>query len=139
MTGGSLGMAFRASSLRFQSSFSVVSSWSVGSKKTVSSCAMPVYSMFTSIGFVGMSSLIFKIIFSFGSDSNQDKKSAAVFIFPGMCAIVKLNCSTKSHEFQRGGGITFVWKNLVTDVLSVMIITGLVAPQNICPNSLKAM
>ena len=59
MTGGSSGMVFRASSLRFQSSFSVVSSWSVGSKKTVSSGAMPVDSMFTSIGFVGMSSLIF--------------------------------------------------------------------------------
>ena len=139
MTGGSLGMAFRASSLRFQSSFSVVSSWSVGSKKTVSPCAMPVDSLFTSIGFVGMSSLIFNIIFSFGYTSNRDKKSAAVFIFPGMCAIVKLNCSTKSHAIHRGGGIIFVRKNLVTDLLSVMIVTGLVAPQNICPNSLKAM
>ena len=139
MTGGSLGMAFRASSLHFQSSFSVVSSWPVGSKNTVSSCAMPVDSMFTSIGFVGMSSLIFNIIFSFGSIFNRDKKSAAIFIFPGMCAIVKLNCSTKSHAFHRGGGIIFVWKNLVTDLLSVMIITGLVAPQNICPNSSRAM
>ena len=116
MTGESLGMAFRASSLRFQSSFSVVSSWFVGSKKTVSSCAMPVDSMFTSIGVVGISSLIFKIIFSLGSISNRDKKSAAVFIFPGMCAIVKLNCSTKSHAFHRGGGIIFVWKNLVSDL-----------------------
>ena len=132
-------MAFRASSLRFQSSVSVVYSWSVGSKKTVSSCAMAVDSMFTSIGFVGMSSLIFKINFSFGSISNRDKISAAVFIFPGMCAIVKLFCSTKSHALQRGGGIIFVWKNLVTDLLSVMIITGLVAPQNTCQHSLKAM
>ena len=54
-------MAFRAS-LRFQSS-SVVLSWSVESKTTGSSCAMPVYSMPTSIGFVGMSSLIFKNFF----------------------------------------------------------------------------
>ena len=100
---------------------------------------MPVDSMFTSIGFVGMSSLIFNIIFSFGSIRNRDKKSAAVFNFPGMCAIVKLNCSTKSHAFHKGGGIIFVWKNLVTDLLSVMIITGLVAPQSKCPNSLKAM
>ena len=82
MTGGSLGMAFRASSLRFQNSFSVVFCWSVGSKKTVSCCAMPVDSMFSSIGFVGMSSLIFSIIFSLGSISRRDKKSAAVFIFP---------------------------------------------------------
>ena len=132
-------MAFRASSFRFQSSFSVASCWSVGLRETVSSCAMPVDSMFTSIGFVGMSSLIFKIFFSFGSISNRDKKSAAVFIFPGMCAIVKLNCSTKSQVIHRGGGINFVWKNLVTDLLSIMIITGLVAPQNICPKSLKAM
>ena len=133
MTGGSMGMAFRASSLRFQSSFSVVSYRSVGSKKTVSSRAMPVDSMFTSIGFVGMSSLIFRIVFSLESISNWDKKSAAMFIFPGMCAIVKINFSTKSQAFHRREGIIFVWKNLVTDLLSVMIITGLVAPQNICP------
>ena len=125
MTGGTLGMVFWASSLRFQSSFSVVSSWSVGSKKTVSSCAAPVDSMFTSIGFVGMSSLIFKIVFTFGSVFNRDNKSAAEFIFPGMCAIVKLNCSTKSHALHRCGRIVFVWKNPVTDLLSVMIITGL--------------
>ena len=56
-----------------------------------------------------------------------------------MCAIVKLNCSTKLQAFHKGGGIIFVWKSLVTDLLSVMIITGLVAPQNIYPNSLNAM
>ena len=139
MTGGSLGVAFRVSSSRYQSSFSVVSCWSVVSKKTGSSCAMPVYSKFTSICFVGMSSLIFKIIFSFGSSSNRDEKSAAVFFYPGMCAIVKLNCSTKSQAFHKGGGIILNWKNLVTDLLSVMINTGLMAPQNICPKSLKAM
>ena len=63
MTGGSLGMAFQASFLRFQSSFSAVSCWSLVSKKAGSSCAMPVDSMFTSIGFVGRSSLIFILIF----------------------------------------------------------------------------
>ena len=63
MTVGSLGMAFRVSSLRFQSSFSVVSCWSVVSKKTGSSCAMPLDSMFTSIGFVGMSSVVFRNFF----------------------------------------------------------------------------
>ena len=63
MTGGSLGMAFRACFLRFQSSFSVVCSWSGVSEKTGFSCAMPVDSMFTSIGFVGMSSLIFEKLF----------------------------------------------------------------------------
>ena len=78
------------------------------SKKTGSSCATPVDSMFTSYGFVGMSSLIFRISFSLESISKRDKNSAAVFIFPGMCAIVKLNCSTKSQAFHKGEGITFV-------------------------------
>ena len=139
MTGGSLGMAFRACSLRFQSSFSVVSCWSVVSQKTGSSCAMPVDSMFTSINFVGMSSLIFKMIFSFGFVSKRDKKSAAVFFLPGMSAMVKLNCNTKSQAFHNSGRIIFVWKNLLIDLLSVMMVTGLVVPQKICPNSLKAM
>ena len=31
--------------------------------------------------------------------------------------------------FHKGGGIVFVWKNLVIELLSVMIITGLVSPQ----------
>ena len=139
MTGGSLGMAFRTSSLRLQRSFSVVSWWPVVSKKTGSSCAMPLDSTFTSSGFVGMSSLIFISIFSLGSVSKRDKKSAAVFTFPEMCAIVRLSSSTKSQASLRGGGIIFVWKNLVTDLLSVMIITDLVVPQNICPVSLKAL
>ena len=139
MTGGSLGMAFHASSSRHQSSFSVVSCWSVVSKKTGSSCARPVDSRFTSIGFLGMSYLIFKTIFSLGSIPKRDEKSAAVLILPGMCAMVKFNWRTKSQAFHKCGGIIFVWKNLVTDLLSVMIITGLVAPQNIFPNCLKAM
>ena len=56
-----------------------------------------------------------------------------------MRAIVKLNRNTKSQAFHNGGGIIFVWKNLVNDLLSVMMITGLVAPQKTCPNSLKAL
>ena len=114
MTGGSLGMAVRAISLRFQSSFSVVSCLSVVSKKTSSSCAMPVDSMFTSINFVGMSSPPLRIIFLIGSISKRHKKSAAVFIFTGMCEKVKLSCSTKSQAFHKGGAISFVCKNLVT-------------------------
>ena len=139
MTGGSLGMAFRASSLCFQSPFSVAYCWSVGSKNAGSSCAMLLESMITSSGFVGMSSLIIRIIFSLGSNAKRDKESAVLFIFPGMCAIVKVNCSTKTQAFHKGGRIIFVWKNLVTDLLSVIIITGVVAPQNKCPKSLKAM
>ena len=88
----------------------MVSCGSVVSKKTGSSCAMPVDSMFTPTGFVGMSSLIFKIIFPFGSTSKRDKKSAAVSIFPGMCAMVKLNCNIKSQTFHKGGGTFFCLK-----------------------------
>ena len=50
-----------------------------------------------------------------------------MFIFPGMCAKVKLNCNTESQAFDKGGGVFFVWKNRLTDLLSVMIITGMVA------------
>ena len=57
-------MAFRASSLRFQSSFSMVSCWSVASKKTNSSCAMPADPMFTSIGCVGLSSQNLRLSFN---------------------------------------------------------------------------
>ena len=84
-------------------------------KKTSSSCAMPIESMFLSIGFVGMSSPLFRVILSLGSISKRDKKSSAMFSFPGMCAMVKLNCNTKSQAFHKGGRIIFVWKNLVTD------------------------
>ena len=44
--------------------------------------------------------------FSFGSDSNFNKKLASVFVLPGMCAIKKLNLGTKSYAFYNGGGIT---------------------------------
>ena len=113
MSVGSLGMAFRTSFLSFQSSFSVISCWSVVSKKNGTSYAMTVDSKFSSIGFVGMSSLNFKMIFSLGSILNEIKKCAAVFVFPEICAIVKLNCLTKSQAFLKCGGIIFVRKNLV--------------------------
>ena len=94
------------------------------SKKTVSSCALSVDSMLTSIVFVGMSSLIFRIVFPFGSISNRDTKSAAVFIFLGRCAMVKMNSNTISQAYHKGGGIKFVWKNWVSELLTVIIITS---------------
>ena len=141
MTVGSCNIAFRVFCLRFQSSFSVVSCWSLVSKNTGSSCVMPVVpvdSMFTSFGFFGKSSLTFEVIFSVLSISQRNKKSAVVFIFPGTCAMVKLNCNTKAQAFHKGGGIIFVWKNPLNNLLSVMIIIGMVGSQNICPISLKA-
>ena len=107
------------------------------SKKIGSSCAMPVNYTFTSINFVGMCSRIFKIVFSSGSIFNRDKKSDAVFILPGKCANSP-NYNTELQAFVERGGTIFVLKNLMTDLMSVMIITGLVAPQSICPNFMRA-
>ena len=82
MTGGSLGIALRASSLRLQSSFSSFSCWSVVLKKRGYSLAIAVDSMFTSIVFVGTASLIFKRIFSLVSNSKRDKKMCCGVHFP---------------------------------------------------------
>ena len=84
------------------------------------------------------SSLNFKTFFSNGSASSLDRKSAAVFIFLGINANTELNCSTKSQAFQNGDDLTLVRKDLVTNLLSVMMTASLVAPQKKCPNSFSA-
>ena len=94
--------------------------------------------MCTSIGEVWMSSLIRSWIFSLGSKSSRERKSAAVFIRPGTWAMVKLNCRTKSQAFHKSGGIILVCKNRVTDLLSVKTMTGLVDPHKIWLYSMKA-
>ena len=93
---------------------------------------MPVDSMLASIGLTLMSSHVSRTSVSFGSASSLD--FAAVCFFPGMCAITKLNCNTKSHSFQNGGCIILVWKNLVTKLLSFTMMFGLVAPRKLSPN-----
>ena len=85
--------------------------------------------MLNFFGCVETFSRISRIIFSFGSDSKRGKKLAAVFIHSKiMCALVKLNCRKKSHAFRIGGGSLLVWKNRVSDLLPVKIITGFGAP-----------
>ena len=99
MTSGSFGMSSRVSSLLFQSFFSVVSCWSVDS-------------MFTSIGFVLMFSPVFISISSLRSFSRWDKESAAVFIFPGIPEMSKLNCKTKLqavHEVEESFFFGKIW------------------------------
>ena len=88
--------------------------------------------------FVGTSSRILRLTCSIWSISKLDKKSAVVFNLPGMCAKVKLICSTKSHAFHIGGGITLLWKNFVTEFLSVMTMTGFGILQHVCLTSLFA-
>ena len=63
--------------------------------------------MLASIGCVGTSFRILRKSF-FGLISKRGKESTAVFNLPGMCAMVKLNCSRQSHAFQNGGGIILV-------------------------------
>ena len=107
-------------------------------KKTRSSSAILVDSMLTSIGCVGTFSFISRKVYSVGSDSRRDKKSTAEFILPGLCARVKLNCTTKSHAIHDGGGVILACKNLVTGLLSVIIMKGFVDPQKNRPNSLNS-
>ena len=83
------------------------------------------------------SSLVLRINFSLGSISNRDKKLATAFNFPGMYAVVKVIFNTKSQAYYQGGGITYVWRNWVTDFGSVLIISGLVVRQNLCSKTLK--
>ena len=128
-------MVLRTSCLRCQISCSGVSVGSQLILKTGSSGAMPVDSMLTSIDLTVKSSRVFKSIFSVGSASRLARKSAAVVIFPGMCDFTKMNCNTKSPAFQGAGGINLVWKNFLSDLLSAMMMVGLVAPQKLCPDS----
>ena len=130
-------MVLRTLALHCQFSRSVISVWSSSVLKTVSLDAMPFDSMLTSIGLTVMSLRILRTILSFGSASTFGGETAPVFNFPGMCAITKLICNTKSRAFQSGGGF-LVWKNLVTDLLSVLMMAGLVAPQQMCPNTFSA-
>ena len=109
-TGGSLGLARNVYCLRFQRSsffcgllliYAVEKDWFF----LCDACGL------TTLGFVGISFLIFRTIISLVSIWNRIKKSAARFVFPGNFAVVKFNCNTKSYAFYKGGGIIFVWRN----------------------------
>ena len=91
------------------------------------------------MGVVCTSSLILRRILSETYNSNREKKSTAVFTEPTICASLKLNCSTKAHAFHKDGGMALVWKNRVTDLLSVKTVVGFVASHRMCANSSNAM
>ena len=71
--------------------------------------------------------------------SNLQRKSAAVLTELAICAVLKLNCGTYSHAFHRDGGMAFVWKNRVTDLLCVNTIVGFDVSHSMCANSRKTM
>ena len=107
MTGGSVGMASRVPSLRYESSISVVSCWSVVSKLTGSFArCLWLQCSLQSV----LSSVLSNLFFSSGSKSNRDEKSATAFFYPWMCAMVKLNCKTTFQDFHKSGRVVFVEK-----------------------------
>ena len=110
---------------------SSVSNCSSGKKNCCSSSATSVDCMLICMGVVRISSRIVSFIFSLGVTSSLERKSAAVLSVPATCMILKLNCKTQSHAFQRVGGIALVWKNFVTDWLSVMTRVGKAASHSI--------
>ena len=73
---------------------SVSSRSSVGVKRNFSSSATSEEDVVTSLGVISTSSRILRRILSVTFNSNREKKSAAVFTEPAICAILKLNCST---------------------------------------------
>ena len=62
--------------------------------KNCSSSATSEEEVVTSIGFVWISSLFLRRIFSVTLGSSLDRKSATVLTDPEMCAILNLNCNT---------------------------------------------
>ena len=119
--------------------FSDSSLLSAGFKKNCSSSATFEEGVVTSMGVVWMSSRILRRISSVNLGSSLERKSAAVLTEPEMCAILKLNCNTSKHAFHSVGGIAFVWKKRVTDLLSVGKNVGFVASHRSCAKSRNAM
>ena len=88
-----------------------------------------------SIGVVCMSHRTWSWIFSVDLRSNPERKQAVVLIEPAMCAFLQIICNTELHAFHSDGAIAFVWKNRVTDSLSVRMIACFVASHRKCANS----
>ena len=52
-----------------------------------------------------------------------------VLIFPGTLALVKMSFNTKLQAFHTFGGIICLWEKRVVELLSVLMITGLIFTQ----------
>ena len=129
-----LDYSYRSRTCSFDSSF-----LSACLMKNCFSSATSEEDVVTSIGVVWISSRTLRRSFSLTLSSSLEKQSAAMLTKPAICSILKLNCNTYSPAYQRAGGIGFVWKKCVTDILSVRKIVGFVACQRMCANYRKAM
>ena len=107
-------------------------------KKNCSASATSEEDFVTSMGVVCTSSRILTWIFYLTLSSNLVKKSAVVLTEPAICAILKMNCSTKSHAFHHGG-IALAWRIRLADLLSVKTIVGFGASHRMFTNSGNAM
>ena len=95
--------------------------------------------MVPSMGAVRIFSQIFRRIISVILGSSLERKTAALLTEPAISAIFKLNCNTKSHAFHSAGGIAFVCKVFVTDLLNVRTFVGFVVSHKVCAHSTKAI
>ena len=138
MTRGSMCTALRLSYLCYQSCSSDGNSTSSVWKNAWSSCAIPVDSMFSSIVCVRTSSLGLRISFSFGLESQTDKKPAALFFCQELVCWWNQSVGKKSYSFQIRDRIISVRKSCVTDLLAVEMITGFGDAQEMRPSSLNA-
>ena len=136
MTGGWVVLALPNLALRCQMPCSG-SSFSTSLVLTnCSSGQMPFDSFLTSMGLVGLTSLISRKFFWVDSFSSLNRNSAGLFDLPRTYAITIKICSTNSQ----GSGVTlFVRKNFVSNLLCALTTTGSVAPQKLCPNSFNAI
>ena len=108
-------------------------------KKICSPSAMSEEEDVTSIGVGWICSQILRRISSVTLSSSLERRSTAVLTDPAMCAILKLYCNTESHALQSAGGIAFVWKKRVTDLLPVRTLVGFVVCYKMCANSRNAI
>ena len=108
-------------------------------KENCSSSAISEEDKATLLCVVWMISPTLRHIFYVTVRSSLEKNVAAVFTEPAMYALLRLNCNTYSHAIHGAGGIAFVRKKRVTDLLSVRTIVGFVASQTRCANSENAL
>ena len=90
--------------------------------------------MVTSIGVIWISSHILRRLLSVTLSSSLEIKKAGVLTEPAWRATLELICNTHSHAFQSAGGIAFVWKKRVRDLLYVTTLLVFLIPRESMQN-----